>query len=348
MLVETPEKASTADPTPAAARANGRADPARESAPEPSSEPTPDGPNVKAEAATNQAGASPREPASGPASKPAKEDVLGLINKTYDRINAQVSGLTEEAENELGRWVNILSYVADNVVDGTNTCKANDLAKRAELAVSATLAKPQPALALAREVRHEIVMDIYRTDDWLSRLVTAVTNGSPSVTVAFGVFFSMLSFIGFLLLMAYISPVDIQSIFKVGPDLIACGAASAFAGAMVSVLIRLDQFEARRGVDPKLLFLNAVFKPYIGAIISLFVVAVQGLGIISIPGVDLNLPTTGSNVAFWLIVVGFLSGFSERFASDLIGGAEGRFGIGRPGGRPGADGRPEPQRGGKQ
>jgi len=249
---------------------------------------------------------------------------------TYDSIKEQVAGLGEDAENELGRWVNILSYVADNVVDGTNTQKANDLAKRAELAVYATLAKPQPALALSREVRHEIVMDIYRTDDWFSRLVTSVTNGSPSVTVAFGVFFSLFTFVSLLSLMAVFAPIDLQRIFSVGPDLIACGATAAFAGAMVSVLIRLDQFEARRGVDPKLLFLNAVFKPYIGSIISLFVVAVQGLGIISIPGVNLDVGSTGSKVAFWLIVVGFLSGFSERFASDLIGGAEGKFGLGRP------------------
>ena len=117
--------------------------------------------------------------------------------------------------------------------------------------------------------------------------------------------------------------------FAFGWDSVAIIAFSAFAGGMASILIRLDQFEAQRAVDPKLLFLNAAFKPYLGALISFFVLSLQGRGIVTVVGIEHKAPDFAEKITYCLVVVGFLSGFSERFASDFIGTAEGKFGGAR-------------------
>ena len=124
-----------------------------------------------------------------------KRDVLAHINKLYLEIGNQ-SNIPEEAQIEVGRWVNILSYVSDNVIDVMmDLDKAYDYVQRASIAIKSASNKDKPSLALSREIRHEIVMDIFRTDDWLPRLITKITNGSPSVTVVFGVVFSTVTFI---------------------------------------------------------------------------------------------------------------------------------------------------------
>jgi hypothetical protein len=282
------------------------------------------------------------------------ERTLLLTSDLYWEIRRGIRQVNEEAEIELGRWVNILSYVVDNSDPFTNSdappspekskspklrlspIQIRDLLNRATLAIDAILRKPNGSLNLAREMRHEILLDIYRAENRFSEMLLNVTSGSPSFTVVLGVAAASLIFAP---LLALIHGVEFMNVFSrmdqyFGDGLtkgsIEAAAIAAFAGGLVSVLTRLEQFEARRGIDPKLLFFNAAFRPYIGTIMAMFVVAVQGLGIISIVEAKPNKP----EFAFFLIVVGFLSGFSERFATDFIGSVEGGFATRRVGNRP--------------
>ena len=94
----------------------------------------------------------------------------------------------------------------------------------------------------------------------------------------------------------------------------------AFAGSVLSILIRLEQFSKIEEHDPFLLFCTGFFKPYIGVVFGLIVYAILSSKIIIVSGLTENL----RNV-YLLWTIGFLSGFSERFAHDFIGRAENRF-----------------------
>ena len=92
-----------------------------------------------------------------------KRDVLAHINKLYVEIGDH-SNIPEEAQIEVGRWVNILSYVSDNVIDETmDLDKAFEYVQRASIAIKSAFNKDKSSLALPREIRHEMVMDIFRT-----------------------------------------------------------------------------------------------------------------------------------------------------------------------------------------
>ena len=81
-----------------------------------------------------------------------KRDVLAHINKLYVEIGNQ-SNIPEEAQIEVGRWVNILSYVSDNVIDETmDLDKAYDYVQRASIAIKSASNKDKPSLALSKEI----------------------------------------------------------------------------------------------------------------------------------------------------------------------------------------------------
>ena len=114
----------------------------------------------------------------------------------------------DEINAELGRWVNIISYVLDNSLDGTlNEIQARELIARTKTVVSFLLKEPTAGgLVFAREVRHEILMDIYRAEP-ISRHIIKITNGSPSFAVVLGVAASAI----LLLILAMILPPIFES-----------------------------------------------------------------------------------------------------------------------------------------
>ncbi len=257
------------------------------------------------------------------------------VENIYSEIKRKIEPINDESEAELGKWVNIISYIVDHSIDNSlSDLQANELMSRTELAVAVILSKPNSSLRFVREIRHEILMDIYRAEPF-SKHIIYITNGSPSFTVAFGVATSSLFLLLFIALVYAFPGINLFSFMdrffsSTNPPSVETAAIAAFWGAVVSMLIRLEQFETRRAVDPKLLYLNAISKPFIGVIISLFVVAVQGIGLYSLATIT---GPSDQKFSLFLIVVGFLAGFSERFAGDIIGGVEGSLGTNRTSGR---------------
>lgn len=98
---------------------------------------------------------------------------------------------------------------------------------------------------------------------------------------------------------------------------------SGSLGAVVSVLRRMgsDELEidinARRGT---LLTLGAV-RPAVGAVFGLVVFCTLAAGLIPI----VNIPEDASEQLAFYAAIGFLAGFNERFAQDLLAGAARRF-----------------------
>jgi hypothetical protein len=170
----------------------------------------------------------------------------------------------------------------------------------------------------------------------------AVTNGSPLVAVYFALVCSMLSFLMLFAIYAAISKTIGLPLFFIfaGPQFMTT-VSFAFLGAMVSIAFRLDTTEIERvGLMP--LYLTNLVKPYIGAMFGIITYSILQTKIITISGLNDNPIETlaqvqSSNPAdqiwagsgqiittrayintFLSALVGFLSGFSERFATDLI------------------------------
>lgn len=89
-------------------------------------------------------------------------------------------------------------------------------------------------------------------------------------------------------------------------------------GSVISIFSRLSEFENTKGRSRMYLTLTGATLPIIGGVFGAFVASLLLAKIITIAGVDLD------NV--WIYpVVGFLSGFSERFSRGILSIAEHHF-----------------------
>lgn len=98
-----------------------------------------------------------------------------------------------------------------------------------------------------------------------------------------------------------------------GPPALA--AAAGGIGAWVSVLFRFsfDNIVLDSAADPNHLRRLGIFRPVIGAIVSLAVYSLVGSGILPI-----EVPAAAEQHLLFVAFVGFVSGFSERWAEDIL------------------------------
>ena len=86
-------------------------------------------------------------------------------------------------------------------------------------------------------------------------------------------------------------------------------------GSVVSLLLRIGEFEGAKGKSKAFLLLYGLTLPVVGGIFAAVISALLDLGVVSI----------GNNRPQTYIIVGFLSGFSERFTRNILGIAEDRL-----------------------
>ena len=204
------------------------------------------------------------------------------------------------------------------------------------------LASAKPNIAFAERAIVNIGNTLLKTHGGLPGAIYKFTNGSPIVAVYFSLVLSLTSFLVLILLYHMISSRQMLPIFMLfaGPEFLTT-VTFGFLGAMVSIAFRLDTAEIERvGLVP--LFMTNLIKPYIGAMFGLIVYCILETKIITIAGINdgpvqtlakLQSATPADRV--WVVggevftvhdylllfisaLVGFLAGFSERFAADLI------------------------------
>jgi hypothetical protein len=92
-----------------------------------------------------------------------------------------------------------------------------------------------------------------------------------------------------------------------------------FLGGVISMFTRIAGIGQMRRTDLVTLFCTALFKPIIGGSFGLIVLAIFYLGVAGLikPEIQPDL----NQAPLW-VVIGFLCGFSERFATDMITRAE--------------------------
>ncbi|MGE0723466.1 MAG: hypothetical protein AB7O45_03775 [Alphaproteobacteria bacterium] len=90
-----------------------------------------------------------------------------------------------------------------------------------------------------------------------------------------------------------------------------------YVGGVTSLMFRLSAAQ-EAGVPVRILFFMQVYKPLLGSAFAGVVYCMLKSGFV-LPGVQ-SLDNT-----YFYCFIGFLSGFSERFAPDLLSRAEGRY-----------------------
>jgi hypothetical protein len=132
----------------------------------------------------------------------------------------------------------------------------------------------------------------------LSSFVYAWSSGSPWQAVISGPYFRLLT-----------SPVMVASIF-------------GMLGAVVSVLLRLSEFEYARRRSRQFLRMTGVVLPLVGVVFASVTCALFTSGLINFSFAVGSERTPLLDNTYFFIVIGFLSGFSERFTRGLLGSTE--------------------------
>jgi hypothetical protein len=155
----------------------------------------------------------------------------------------------------------------------------------------------------------------------------ASSRNSPIYTVMYGLITSMLCLsFGALAVLTLTSLVYAWSSSRLWQDVISdllkllaspLIVASTFGmlGAAVSVLLRLSEFENATRRSRHFLWMTGGVLPFVGVVFASVICALFESGIV-------NVSLEVDSKIYFFIVIGFLSGFSERFTRGLLGTAE--------------------------
>jgi hypothetical protein len=111
---------------------------------------------------------------------------------------------------------------------------------------------------------------------------------------------------------------------KIGEEVTRVALAGFFGclGGVVSLLMRLAEFDKTRGKSKEFLILSGGTQPLVGGVFAAVIAALIISEVITVSGIS-------QSPKLWLfVVVGFISGFSERFTRSMLGIAENRFAVG--------------------
>jgi hypothetical protein len=198
------------------------------------------------------------------------------------------------------------------------------------------LAAERPNLVLVAQLRQALFVAMDQSAG-LGRSITALFGRTPIQTVVCGILSTfLLVFVAILsldqvhaTLQSLGSPLQeahpIAELMQLLPlPQIFVLVIAAFTGAIVSVLARFRYFLHAARTAPLLVYVTVATKPFVSIAFASFIYAIVACGLVSLPGVDLT--AAGGEYIIW--VIGFLSGFSERFVQDFVAQADRIAGAG--------------------
>ena len=213
------------------------------------------------------------------------------------RIKKRQSSITDEqVQNELGDLINHISYIA----------KRGDmlLLDSAEIAINSALSE-EPEVYIIKKINENLS----------HRKKPPYEKMTPSMKVVFGLAMCLYATISVMVIGSKgISIPD--KFFGIDTSLMLLVAGCGAIGSIVSIMARVGEFYSIKSDDIMVYMFMGFFKPFIGSAIALFVFATIKAGIIPIAVGE------GPKEALIFMAIGFLAGFSERFASDFTGKAE--------------------------
>ena len=90
----------------------------------------------------------------------------------------------------------------------------------------------------------------------------------------------------------------------------------------MSILTRIKSAADLQKLNPVSLFLNCFFKPLVGATFAAVIYCMLATGIFASAVTERFTGDRAYLYVLFAAVVGFVAGFSERFAADAISGVE--------------------------
>lgn len=223
----------------------------------------------------------------------------------------------EVIQYELARWVDLLETTEDDLKAGQRSKSEvlRRLVREAGAAIPALLSA-KPDLVFARTLRVQTEIDLLRHNGPTTRTLLWLTGGSPVLTICLGSLAALL--VGITCVALWLQ--DLESLKALAPldAHVPTAIAAAFLGGLVSVVARMQGFARLGDFEHLFLFINALARPFMGAIFGVFAYAALRSGFIPL---DKELLASITPYQVWAL--GFVAGFSERFAKDLISRGEG-------------------------
>lgn len=121
----------------------------------------------------------------------------------------------------------------------------------------------------------------------------------------------LLFLIGIIILSLFVDISSAAEVASIPKNIFTTAILFGTLGSCVSIMLRFDEHETIHSSAD--LFLLGFFKPIVGAIFALVLFAVYKAGVLSLFNVE-----TGDTETYFLIVLFFLAGFSERFVGDVL------------------------------
>jgi hypothetical protein len=197
----------------------------------------------------------------------------------------------------------------------------------AQAALAASKANP-PAVAALLEARNRIDLHTINRQGGIVAFIRTRLGRSPVFAILVGTLLSLPLAATIYFVAFYVDKAWTGSLERWPAIGLIC--LSATFGACVSLITRIDFFARLYVYDPFLLFLNGLLKPIATSGLALTVYCIFLTQIISVTKINVGSLTGQSDpnttlipeIAASLWIVGFLVGFSERLAQDLISRTE--------------------------
>jgi hypothetical protein len=272
--------------------------------------------------------------------------LTGVEVERYRRRVAQAAPRSEDVELELTTALALAQRIRSEDLE------VRDADSRLKYVFDCLLSRV-PKLIEARSERIQLQFDIYRRRGRFSRALARLSQQSLSAVVLAALLASLIAWALFALFIQLAlnfhlgDSTLLTDIFFMHGRPLAVISSAAFLGGVISIATRLRDFSRVTDLDPIMMFWTVMLKPLIGVVLSWFILAALAGDIMSFGFLGNNpLALEADNeaaelpdkVMYVLWVLGFLSGFSERFAWDFIDRAQGVAAGGLSGRRASAPG----------
>ena len=237
---------------------------------------------------------------------PVKANISNLLGSLASKP------LDDDVQEQLGRIQSIInSYITGELPphyeDSLN------------IAVAA-LSSNKPNVLLAQTILWDLEYYRIKSGSFLGRLLAITTGGWPMITAGLGMIST-----GIIYTLAWAIIVVFNHyppfMWSGGPEL-ATAILFGILGGSVSILTRIRSPADLQKLNPISLFLNCFFKPLVGATFAAVIYCMLATGIFASVVTERFTGDRAYLYVLFAAVVGFVAGFSERFAADAIGGVE--------------------------
>jgi hypothetical protein len=218
---------------------------------------------------------------------------------------------TTEVQEQLGR------------IHGIISCPYKDLTPTFSdslLMATEALASPTPNVLLAQTILWDLEYYQLKSQTGMARVLAMLTGGWPMVTAGLGMITTGIIYGAIWVLVVLLGHYP-PFLWSGGPELMTAILFGIFGGSM-SILTRISSPATLQKLNPVSLFLNCFFKPLVGATFAAVIYCMLATGLLASVVTDKYTGDKAYLYVLFAAVIGFVSGFSERFATDAIGQVE--------------------------